>query len=631
MAVVIRLRGLRVTAGTEDIRKFFTGLRIPDGGVHIIGGERGEAFIIFASDEDARRAMTRSGNCIKDAPVALLLSSKAEMQNMLERSAKNAELDQRRRFEENARPAKRSFGPEQGRRSGSRGHSPPAKHQRAPNSNDDFLCVFLKGLPFSVTENEVCDFFSGLLVDDIVLLKNENGSNNGRGLVKFATREDASEGLKRDRKYIGSRYIEISMTTANDWYRTTGRPPMAVNRNNFERERAPICDQRNPQMHARSQSPKAPMLIAPNDEYCVLLDNLSFNVEKEDIKKLFQYAKLEDDQILHLLDNGGGRTRSSFVLFKTQRDYCKAISQEKRLFFDRYMYTRPISRESMISLLGSHCTDARLPGNSERFQDRPSSFNSDRFESEKPCLFVRNMPLDVRKVEIIDFFFGFNVTEDNVFLLPAHDGGGAGNALVLFRSEAEATRALCLDGQRFLGSEVKLKCISRAQMKQCGVDPEMTQWPLPRQEQQLGRSNDASYHSAGEYPNQRMSNDRNISMNNAQGQGGRDYNPFAGSSRAPQDGGNSFRGDFGPSMQPFDGPTCVKLVNLPFQIRNEEVYDFCYGYSIIPGSVSLQYDQSGKPMGTATVVFESRQEALTAVQELSGRPIGPRKIKLLLV
>ncbi|KAL1785876.1 RNA-binding protein 12 [Sigmodon hispidus] len=54
MAVVIRLQGLPIVAGTMDIRHFFSGLTIPDGGVHIVGGELGEAFIVFATDEDAR-------------------------------------------------------------------------------------------------------------------------------------------------------------------------------------------------------------------------------------------------------------------------------------------------------------------------------------------------------------------------------------------------------------------------------------------------------------------------------------------------------------------------------------------------------------------------------------------------
>lgn len=47
MAVVIRLLGLPFIAGPVDIRHFFKGLTIPDGGVHIIGGKVGEAFIIL--------------------------------------------------------------------------------------------------------------------------------------------------------------------------------------------------------------------------------------------------------------------------------------------------------------------------------------------------------------------------------------------------------------------------------------------------------------------------------------------------------------------------------------------------------------------------------------------------------
>lgn len=94
MAVVIRLQGLPIVAGTMDIRHFFSGLTIPDGGVHIVGGEHGEAFIVFATDEDARLGMMRTGGSIKGSKVSLLLSSKTEMQNMIDLS--------RRRFEAGA-------------------------------------------------------------------------------------------------------------------------------------------------------------------------------------------------------------------------------------------------------------------------------------------------------------------------------------------------------------------------------------------------------------------------------------------------------------------------------------------------------------------------------------------------
>lgn len=637
MAVVIRLQGLKITAGSEDIRKFFTGLKIPDGGVHIIGGEREEAFIIFASDEDARRAMTRSGGCIKGSPVALLLSSKTEMQTVLERSTKNVEQSQKRQFEENTRHPRRSVDPEMGRRSAIRsGPSPPPQFQRASNG-DDFLYVFLRGMPFSVTEAEIYEFFDGCRVDEVVLLKNGQGANNGKGFVRFATREDAYEGLKRDRRYIGSRYIEVSPTTVDDWCRATGRPPVAVNtNNNFERDRSPIRRQRSPQYPPMSEPPLTQRSSAPLDEdFCVLLENLSYAVDKEDIKRLFPNAMLEDDQILHLMDGEGRRTRSSFVLFKNLRSYCEALNNDKRMLSNRWVYTRPISREKMIALLESQGMDSKPYENYERFQEGPPSYGSNPYDSEKICVFVRNLPLDVRKVEIMDFFHGFNITEDNVFVLHDHNSAGVGKALVVFCSEAEAMSALTLDGRRFLGLEVMLKCISRSQMRQLGVEPPLVQEPSTRGELYLGRSSEPFQRSGDtEYQDFRIPCDSHMPMSNAPDHmhGGWDYEPHAGGMNVPPDRGNGIRGSMGPSApHRFEGPTCVQLLNLPFQIRSEEIYDFCYGYSIIPGSVSQQYDQSGKSKGSATIVFESRREALNAIRELNGRPIGPRKIQLLLI
>ncbi|MCP9257865.1 Swan [Dirofilaria immitis] len=59
--------------------KFFAGLRIPDGAVHIVGGPDGDAFIGFATDEDARQAMRFDNRRIHDQRVRLLLSSRVEM------------------------------------------------------------------------------------------------------------------------------------------------------------------------------------------------------------------------------------------------------------------------------------------------------------------------------------------------------------------------------------------------------------------------------------------------------------------------------------------------------------------------------------------------------------------------
>jgi len=50
MSVIIRLQNLPWSANAADIRHFFHGLSIPDGGVHIVGGKLGDAFIAFRYD-----------------------------------------------------------------------------------------------------------------------------------------------------------------------------------------------------------------------------------------------------------------------------------------------------------------------------------------------------------------------------------------------------------------------------------------------------------------------------------------------------------------------------------------------------------------------------------------------------
>ncbi|XP_053952416.1 probable WRKY transcription factor protein 1 [Anastrepha ludens] len=84
MSVIIRLQNLPWSANALDIRQFFKGLSIPDGGVHIVGGEMGDAFIAFSTDEDARQAMMLDREKINEVQVRLLLSSRAEMQKVIE-------------------------------------------------------------------------------------------------------------------------------------------------------------------------------------------------------------------------------------------------------------------------------------------------------------------------------------------------------------------------------------------------------------------------------------------------------------------------------------------------------------------------------------------------------------------
>ncbi|KAM9723808.1 RNA binding motif protein 12Ba isoform 1-T2 [Menidia menidia] len=84
MPVILRLEGLNAKAGTQDIRTFFESLHIPDGGVYIVGGRLGEAFIAFSRERDAQLAIRRSGHFLKGSVVTLHISSMDELEHRLQ-------------------------------------------------------------------------------------------------------------------------------------------------------------------------------------------------------------------------------------------------------------------------------------------------------------------------------------------------------------------------------------------------------------------------------------------------------------------------------------------------------------------------------------------------------------------
>lgn len=627
MAVVIRLQGLRITAGSEDIRNFFTGLRIPDGGVHIIGGELEEAFIIFASDEDARRAMTRSGGCIKGSPVNLLLSSKSEMQSVLEESTRRSELKGRGIYKEGVKRPSAERGPmpfnkdpradvrrpdlQEMRNRPSPSSFNEIRHQReaeVPERAD--LYLKLTGMPFSATKEDVYTFFSGIKVEDVLFLRNPRGTFNGQSIVRLATKEDVIEGLKRDRQYMGVRYIQLSRCSEEQWLAEGGVVPDTRKRPSLERvrSRSPIS------YRSRSRSP-------PHEEYCVMFENLPHAVEKRDLRMFLHPVTLKDDQIIIFAQKKDDKTKSAVVVFRNLTDYCAGLAHNKELLLHKVVYVSPISKEKMVTLLESSVDERDEGKGSRRSAEVPQSQRNTP-DSQLRCVYVRNLTFDVRKVEIMDFFHGFPLSEDRVVLLHDDRGAGLGEALVIFQSEKEAMTAQSLNGQRFLGSEVMLKCITMAQMQNFGVNEQMTVSPPERNE---------ILNDGPRFPNAQMpQDDCEMQPNLRQDFGGRDnFEPNFGRNNAfgPRLDGIA-RQRYGSPDQQLDGPTGVKLLNLPSQIRIDEIYDFFYGYRLIPGSASLQYDRNGAPRRAATVVFETYREALTALQELNGRPIGTRKIQI---
>merc|ERR1719369_597334 len=70
--------------------------------------------------------------------------------------------------------------------------------------------VHMRGLPFRVTENDICEWFSSVCdPTDISIIYNNQGRPTGEADVMFNTEADARKAMTKDRQNMQHRYIEL--------------------------------------------------------------------------------------------------------------------------------------------------------------------------------------------------------------------------------------------------------------------------------------------------------------------------------------------------------------------------------------------------------------------------------------
>ncbi|KAM3928048.1 RNA-binding protein 12B-B-like isoform 2-T3 [Leptodactylus fuscus] len=330
-------------------------------------------------------------------------------------------------------------------------------------------------------------YFSGLNIDDILPLKDKRGA-----LVKFFHSTDAYEGLQRYRK---SRDITVIWSSISEWIRHGGRThydecrperkghhsrsPESLSHSSFRisrspprysrspqrysqsrhvrsppwHSRSPLSHSRSPRMHSRSPciksrsppwSTRSPQNLS-NEQHSIFegdfhvhVTNLKYNTKKEDVRRWF-FNLISDHHIMFLYDEKGNRTRECVVMFKNEKDYKKVLKLDKVTFDGRLIFISSISKSSIRNLL----TDSK-------------ALLSHHYAKGK-CLYLRNFPSDVTKSDILKFFSGFSLNEEDVSLLCKRDGVGIGEVLVSLSSDEDLEKADKLHRKKFKDKEIPIR------------------------------------------------------------------------------------------------------------------------------------------------------------------------------
>ncbi|XP_035679127.1 RNA-binding protein 12-like [Branchiostoma floridae] len=372
MAVVIRLQGLPWSASAMDIRSFFSGLTIPDGGVHIVGGDAGDAFIIFASDEDARQAMARTGNTIHGSPITLYLSSRKEMQDRINMSRSttfdspapvatgNVEKTQSPAFgSRNVAPNGSSYAPPPVQESSYSSMSSSSYNSSQFSAAQ--TCIQLFGLNTNVTVSEIHSLFSGLEIasDGIVIEMDPFGNKTGKAFVKFKSVRDCSAAVRTYKEYLAARHIEVMSCTESQWQiaydfaKAVQTPAVSYANTNtgmMQRMQPQPRQTQPPPQHSRSpvmprsgaqqnraqgtQRPRSRSPIDRTDSMCISLKGLPYTAKDKDVRDFFKGLGIRKVWIDF---EDGKAIGSGFVEFKSYGDQKAALRMHKKYMGSRYI------------------------------------------------------------------------------------------------------------------------------------------------------------------------------------------------------------------------------------------------------------------------------------------------------
>lgn len=517
MAAVLRLEGLNDEAGPEDIRRFFQGLTIPEGGVHIIGGKTGEAFIFFHSERARQLAMLHSGKGLRGSTVTLSKSSVPEFKYKMELTLRN-----RKRASTELKPELQTekelyngllqivkglqFSP--GSPVTNQDQSPPVSPMQltnTPNLGEDVIekspiadqrqpvknevravesmmhhveeqqggvrevrfCkpgyLWLYGLPNMITKEEVFQFLEGLKVVDVITGMFQEQRHCC--LVKMASIKDAKEGLKYSLKNPRDSDFQVEIRLAHERMWENAKKPRENSSSNtfseldrFSPERHLLKNSPGKRSFSSLSSPKRRRSNSPSydTEYYVMVRSLPKNITKSEIRDLFACPDIPNSKILHLLNKWKERTSTAFIIFSQPEDYTSAMNMNGTVVHSKEIDVSSITKEKMKALMHQ---------NQYAESERPRPSRSQNLPALS-CIYARNFPADVSRAEVKDFFRMYNIGEEYVKLLEDENGNGIGEAVIQFACEEHAREALGLHGERFRRERILLACISPQQTRE---------------------------------------------------------------------------------------------------------------------------------------------------------------------
>ncbi|CAF3880240.1 unnamed protein product [Rotaria magnacalcarata] len=171
--------------------------------------------------------------------------------------------------------------------------------------NTSFV-VRLRGLPWNTTQTEVQNFLQGCNVRQTNFVTNDQGRATGECFVVLESNEDVDNAKSFHQKNIGSRYIEVFESNADEMTQTTKNNTTATTNNNNNNNNN---NNANSNLNTTNQNSENNSSNTDNwREPVIRLRGLPYNSSKEDVTRFFDgTTRHSSEWCTHLLEQTSRR------------------------------------------------------------------------------------------------------------------------------------------------------------------------------------------------------------------------------------------------------------------------------------------------------------------------------------
>ncbi|EPS67050.1 hypothetical protein M569_07726, partial [Genlisea aurea] len=296
---VVRLRGLPYDCSESEIIDFFRGLDVIDMlFVHKGGKFTGEAYCVLGYPLQIDFALQKNRHNIGRRYVEVFRSGKEEYYKAIANEVHDTCSAASPR-----RPAPRARSVEE-----------------VKDSSDFSGLLRLRGLPYSVTREEIRNFFEdfNLPEESIHLITSSEGRPAGEAIVEFSSAKDSVAAMAKDRMTLGYRYVELYPASREELEEATSRGRIFY-------------------------EAKEERVGAAPPSRVLRMRGLPYSAGKDDILDFFGSFRLSEESIQIVLNHDGKPTGEALVEFSSTEDAAGALGKDRMTLGSRYIELFPSS------------------------------------------------------------------------------------------------------------------------------------------------------------------------------------------------------------------------------------------------------------------------------------------------